>query len=241
MDELVQLAKLHQPNGALEIGHAVVETHHVEVWQQVRTWPTVPLFLGHRRAVVAQHLDTLSQLIVVGRHHPPLTCRDGLAWVEGKDAEIAEPPGGAAVPCCTSRAGCIFDDLDIRPNGCPYRINVGTEPEEMHGNDRLGARGHTPSKILGVNIKGDAIHINEHRRRPAIDHHISSRDPCKGRHDDLVTWTDLQRRKGEMQASCGRSDRDAMLHAVTPRERTLKCSDFRTLRDPTALDRLEHR
>ena len=44
-----------------------------------------------------------------------------------------------------------------------------------------------------------------------------------------------------MQASRRRRNGDGVLDTVTTGERTLKCSDFGTLRDPTALDRLAQR
>src|SRR5437867_3876391 len=111
----------------------------------------------------------------------------------------------------------------------------------MHSNQSAGPRCHPPGDLLGCNVEGPAVNICKNRRSAAIDRHIGSCDPRKGRHDYLVAWTDLQRRKGEMQTSRRRRNGDGILDTVTAGEGTLKCSDFGTLRDPTALDRLAQR
>ena len=69
----------------------------------------------------------------------------------------------------------------------------------MHSNHSAGPRRHPPGDLLGRDVEGSTIDVGEDRRGAAIEHRVGGRDPRKGRHDDLVTWTDLQRRKGELE------------------------------------------
>src|SRR6187200_3523247 len=91
-EEALEALELREPEGAEDVGEAVVEAGRVDVRRMPRGDPVVPQAADHGR-----------ELRLVGRHGAPFAGRDDLARVE---REAGEQPERAARRSAVARPEC---------------------------------------------------------------------------------------------------------------------------------------
>ena len=94
-------------------------------------------------------------------------------------------------------------------SGIAQGIHLGAEAEEVHRDDRLGARLTRARQVVGVDVVGVAVDVDEDRRRAAVDDDVGGCHPGESGNDHLVAGADAERREGEVQCrrATGRRER----------------------------------
>src|ERR1044071_6757932 len=95
-EQPIKLTELDEADCTLHVGHPIVEAEQIEVWEEVGLWPCVALLLGDRCAVVAQHVRSLRECIVVSGDHAALARGDRFPRMKREDRGTAERPRGAS-------------------------------------------------------------------------------------------------------------------------------------------------
>jgi hypothetical protein len=136
-DEAVEFAELDQTDGALQVGHAIVEAEQVELGQQIGPGSGMALLLRDRCAVIAHPRHRLGKFGIVGGDHSALARGHRLARMEGESRRIAETAGGRAAESCAGGAGRVLDDPHVRRQHGADRVHVNAQAEQV---DAITAR-----------------------------------------------------------------------------------------------------
>ena len=241
VDEAVQLAQLHQAHRALQIGHAVVEAQQVELGQQVRPRALVALLLGDRGAVVAQHVGSVGQLLVLCGDHAAFTGGDRLARMERERRRQAQAASRYTLVAGARRAGRILDDWHTFGQHAAQRIHVDAQAEQMHSNHGLGARAQLARHIDHVDVVGGTVNVGQHRRGAAVQDHVGRGHPGKGGHDHLVAGADAHRGQDQVQPGRATGGGQRMLDRVALGKGLFEGRHLGALGQPAAHQRLARR
>ena len=214
--ELVEARELGRADRAEEVGETVVETGRGHV---VAVAP----------AVVAQAPHGLGDAVVVGRDGPTLARRDDLAGMEREAGGEAERAAGAVAPPAAERTGGVLDQRQVGE-----LLDAGRTAEEMHGDDRAGARADLD--LRRVDVHRLRIDVDEDGPQTGDRDHVGRRREGVGGHQDLVARVEPEREHREVQRRRPGRDGDGVPRLARLGERGLELRHARTHRQHAALE-----
>ena len=123
------------------------------------------------------------------------------------------------------------------------RRQVGRLAEQVHRDDRLGARRDRGDGRGRVEVEGVGVDVDEHRRRAQPGHRAGGREERIGRRDDLVARADVERHQRRQQRVGARRHADRVRRLQVGGQLALEALDFRAADEALAVadarDRVE--
>jgi len=127
------------------------------------------------------------------------------------------------------------------PGGIEDWIEIGTQPEEVHGHDGPGARSDRPSHRVRIDGIRQRVDIDQHRSRADSRDGPSRRKERICGRDDLVTGLDVERHQGKEQRVGARRYGDDVLDAQQGAQLGLEGVDLRPHDEALAVGHARHR
>jgi hypothetical protein len=116
-------------------------------------------------------------LRIVGRDQTGITKRaEILAGEKREAAERADVPDRTRPVGRANRLRRVFDDRDPGTRGnCDDGIEVGAQPEQVYGDDRLRSRRDCRDRLAGVDVERHRVDVNQHRTGAQTDDRAGGR------------------------------------------------------------------
>ena len=164
--------------------------------------------------VVAQEPQLAVHLVVVGHDDAGVAPDvDDLQRVHGEGGGNAPGADAPAVELAHQTLAAVLDDRQLVALGdCRDALHLGDVAGEVHGHDRLGARGDRLLELIDVHAER-VVAVDEDGTRA----HLGDRADCGvegiGGGDDLVAGTDAERAQRNFESICAGADADGVLDA----------------------------
>ena len=214
-----QPAKLHLEQGGLNRRDAPVAGRHGEV----------PAFPGTQAAAselsaTLEHTATPQVVLrdrsredidVIGEHRAALTRVEVLAGLEAEAANVADGPQTAVAPGAGVGMRRILDDAQsMGGRDVENRLHVASQPAEMHGHDRRGARGDRGRNARRVQVVGRGVDIGKDRHQARVEDRRGAGHERERRQDDFRAPREPQRFEPHLQGAGAAVDRQAVGRAL---------------------------
>ena len=169
LDKSGAFAQLFATDGRFDLAQSEVETHHVD---------EVGGSLGgdHRFRMIADQLQPLREIVVIGRAHSAFAGVNVLVVVETECPDMPEGADRSALVHRERRLRAILDDLEaVFPRELHDRPHVAGVAVEMYRDHGLGPRRDGRCHGLGVERPSHRIDIDKDRRGTGVNHHVRRR------------------------------------------------------------------
>ena len=179
--------------------------------------------------MVPQAPHGLGDAVVVGRDGPALARRNDLAGMEREAGREAERAARAAAPPAAERPGGVLDQRQVRE-----LLDARRTAEEMHGEDRAGARADLDQRRVDVHRL--RIDVDEDGPQTGERDHVGRRREGVGGHQDLVAGIEVEGEHRKVQRRRPGRDCDGVPRLARLGERSLELGHARTHREHAGLE-----
>ena len=160
-----------------------------------------------RASLVAQALDHLPRVLVVGRDHAAFARRHLLVRVEGPDGVLAVRAKVLTLVQRAERLAGVVDQGEAVLVGDRLQLGqLARVAEDVHRDDRPGARRDRCLDGGGIHVQRVRVDVGEDRRRALVEEAVSRRREGERRGDRLVAGLESGEHAQQVQTGGARRD-----------------------------------
>ena len=172
----------------LEVGHAIVVTdglvHEFDFLAECQPFQVARL---------------VRPAPVIGGDHPPFAGGNDLVGIKAETPDVADAADFFSLVGGAMSLGGVLDyEQPMFSGHRHYRIHIHRVTKQVDHDNSLGSCRYSRLKQIRIQIEGIRLDVDWNRNRALVDHREKRRHICQGRHQNLVTLADAERREREM-------------------------------------------